>query len=268
MRHCLFAFFLWSIHQYTPTFTVESIVSEDASQYHRCWRAWEDAPSSRHALYRSLWEMLLPLPEPEQQKVLEALREWAGADPIYRLTHRTLSREEVPALAQGGLISVGAHTVTHPLVSALPAASQRDGIQGSKAELEEILDGPVTCFSYPYGSPRDCTAGTLSLVREAKYARACSNFGGAVGRYTDQFQLPRVFVKDWVGKSLPAGWRNGFVTEWPLRILQVSIDEDEIVATQWDMAVARATYSRDYHQVAWEPSRRRWMVASNHGSSH
>ena len=32
--------------------------SEDNSRRHRSWRAWEDAPTSRHRLYRSPWELL------------------------------------------------------------------------------------------------------------------------------------------------------------------------------------------------------------------
>ncbi len=35
--------------------------SEEASQRYRRWRAWEEASSSRHYLYRSLWELLNPL---------------------------------------------------------------------------------------------------------------------------------------------------------------------------------------------------------------
>jgi peptidoglycan/xylan/chitin deacetylase (PgdA/CDA1 family) len=52
--------------------------SEDTTRRRRRWRAWKDALSSRHRLYRSLWELLRPLTEGERQKVLDALL--AGAD--------------------------------------------------------------------------------------------------------------------------------------------------------------------------------------------
>jgi peptidoglycan/xylan/chitin deacetylase (PgdA/CDA1 family) len=163
----------------------------------RHWRAWEDAPDIRHALYRSLWDRLHALPAVEQRKLLGALRKWAGAEPVCRPTHRPLTLAEVFALAKGGLIEVGAHTVTHPSLAALPAALQQDEIQRSKAQLEQILDGPVTSFAYPHGSRRDYTSETVALVREAGFACACASKAGTVGRLTDPFQLPRVQVQDW-----------------------------------------------------------------------
>jgi peptidoglycan/xylan/chitin deacetylase (PgdA/CDA1 family) len=116
--------------------------SEDDFQRYRRWRAYTKAPGPRHRLYRSLWELL---------NVLDELQTWAGAESAGRSTHRSLSLEEVAALARGKLIEVGAHTMTHPALSALPVASQREEIQRSKARLEDILGQPVTSFAYPYG---------------------------------------------------------------------------------------------------------------------
>jgi peptidoglycan/xylan/chitin deacetylase (PgdA/CDA1 family) len=173
--------------------------SEEASWHHRKWTIHEKAPSPRHSLYRSLWELLNPLTEGERRGVLDELLTWAGAELASHPRHRLLSLEEVSVLAQGELIEVGAHTVTHPRLSALPAASQRDEIRGSKARLEEVLNRPVTSFAYPHGGRSDYTAQTVSIVREAGFARACSNFAGVVGPSTDRFQLPRIHVQDWDG---------------------------------------------------------------------
>jgi peptidoglycan/xylan/chitin deacetylase (PgdA/CDA1 family) len=166
--------------------------SEDDSQRHRHWKIRKDAPSSRHHLYRSLCELLNPLPEGERQKVLDELLTWAGAQPTSRPTHRPLSLTEVASLAKGELIEVGAHTVTHPALSALPVASQLDEIQGSKTWLEEILDCSVSSFAYPYGGQSDYTEETINIVREAGFASACSNFPGLTKEQTDPLQFPRV----------------------------------------------------------------------------
>ena len=132
-------------------------------------RAWEGEPGSRLFFYQSLWQVLRPLSDVDREKLLEEILAWAGAESMCRPTHRTLTRAEVLALARGGLIEVGAHTVTHPLLCALPSVSQRDEIQGSKARLEEILDGPVKTFAYPYGGRSDYTVETVTLVREAGF---------------------------------------------------------------------------------------------------
>jgi peptidoglycan/xylan/chitin deacetylase (PgdA/CDA1 family) len=175
--------------------------SEDAHRRYCHWKAWEEAPSPRHFLYYSLWQLLRPLLEDERQKVLNELLVWASAKPETRPTHRTLSLEEGLTLARGKLIEVGSHTVTHSALAALPAVLQRDEIQRSKVHLEEILGHPVTSFAYPYGGPSDYTAETAAIVREAGFACACSTLAGVVGRTTDRFQLPRVQVNDWDGEE-------------------------------------------------------------------
>jgi peptidoglycan/xylan/chitin deacetylase (PgdA/CDA1 family) len=173
---------------------------EGTAQHYPGWRAWEDAPTSRHILYRSLWEMLHPMSKSEQRKVLDSLLGWAGAEPFCRLTRCVLKLPEVTTLAQGGLIEIGAHTVTHSSLSALPVAAQRNEIWKSKTYLEENLGSPVTSFSYPYGKQGDYTVETVKLVREAGFACACSNFPGVVQRSVDRFQLPRLHVHDWDGE--------------------------------------------------------------------
>ena len=174
--------------------------SEDASLRYRKWRAWKGVPTARHHLYRSLWELLNPLTEGEQRKVLDELLTWAGAEPTVRPTHRFLTLEEVVALAQGDLIEIGAHTVTHPALSELPAASQREEINKSKARLEAILERPITSFAYPYGKQCHYSAETVGIVREAGFSCACSSFVGVVEQTTDPFQLPRSRVPDCNGE--------------------------------------------------------------------
>jgi peptidoglycan/xylan/chitin deacetylase (PgdA/CDA1 family) len=176
--------------------------SEEASRRNQSWSAWNDAPPTpRHRLYRALRELLKPLTEDKRQKALDELLAWAGDEPGARSTYRLLSYEEVFALTQGELMEVGAHTVTHPELSTLPAVSQRNEIQQSKAQLEEVLGRPVTSFAYPYGTRSDYTAETVRIVREAGFACACSNIHGVVGQSTDRFQLPRVHVQNWDGEE-------------------------------------------------------------------
>jgi len=176
--------------------------SEESYQSDRCWSALgEDNPGSRQSLYRSLYQLLRPLLAFEQRKVLDELLTWAGAKPLSRPTHRFLTLAEVLELDLGGAIEVGSHTVTHPFLSALPAASQQNEIEQSKADLEEIIGHPVTSFAYPYGN---YTAETAALVKRAGFACACSTFGDTVWQRTDCFQLPRFQVEDWDGEEFAA----------------------------------------------------------------
>ena len=168
--------------------------SEDAARRYRNWRVWEDAPTARQSLYVSLWELLRPLVEGERRQVLDELRTWAGTESANGPTYSPLSLEEAVELTQGELVEVGAHTVTHPKLSTLSVASQRNEILESKARLEELLNRSVTSFSYPYGSK---SAETVAIVREARFACACSTHADLVRPSKRRFRLPRVHVPDW-----------------------------------------------------------------------
>jgi peptidoglycan/xylan/chitin deacetylase (PgdA/CDA1 family) len=158
--------------------------------------------------------LLRSLATEERQKVLQELSVWSGRGTTDhartgRPTHRTLSPDEVTCLAEGELIEVGAHTVTHPVLSTLAAAAQEGEIRRSKADLEELLGHSVMSFSYPHGA---YTAETAAIVQEAGFTCACACGDDAVWQGTDCFQLPRLGVPDWDGERFARwlrGWQGG-----------------------------------------------------------
>jgi peptidoglycan/xylan/chitin deacetylase (PgdA/CDA1 family) len=177
--------------------------SDADRQRDRHWRMErEEDPTHRHALYRSLYNLLQFLSVSERGKLLDEIRVWANAEPVARSTHRSLTNEEMLALESGGLIEIGAHTVTHPFLSQLPIASQRDEIQQSKDYLEKIVGHPVTSFSYPNGS---YITETTSIVQEIGFHCACCSVADRVQSNSNSFLLPRVVVEDWDGETF-ARW--------------------------------------------------------------
>lgn len=169
-------------------------------QRHLSWNVlMEVDPSLRQVLYRTLCEMLRPLSEEKRCEVLGSLNSLSGASSKARPTHRALSAEEVVNLGQGGLIEVGAHGMTHSVLSRLPIDRQIFEIAQSKVRLEEILGSNIKSFSYPYGSLSDFTDETADSVREAGFACACANFESLVRRKADFFRLPRFLMRDWGG---------------------------------------------------------------------
>lgn len=109
-----------------------------------------------------------------------------------------LSSEGVVKLAGSGLVDIGAHTVTHPVLPALPAPARRLELTESKRALEELLGRQVRHFAFPFGRTSDST----ELVRAAGYASACTTRPGVVHEGADPFRLPRLFVGDWDGDEL------------------------------------------------------------------
>jgi peptidoglycan/xylan/chitin deacetylase (PgdA/CDA1 family) len=157
----------------------------------------EERPSPRLSFYYSLWQALLPLPEPEREQALNAILAWANATPVLRSTHRPLEPGELPVLAAGGLIDIGAHTVTHPLLPVQTPDVQRDEIRQSKSYLDSVLGRSVTAFSYPFGQ---YSREAIPLVRDAGFSCACAcNVPEPVWWRSDSYELPRFEVQDWSG---------------------------------------------------------------------
>jgi len=191
---------------------IRAAAIEDACNNLEPWQfSHNDIPAVRHTLYRTLCEMLRALPDAERQEVLNNLAAWAGMDMVNRPTHRTLSSEELIRLADGGLIDIGSHTVSHPVLSLLPLELQTEEITRSKVRIEEILGRPVDGFAYPFGGRSDYTEQTVAVVRDAGFHWACSNIAGMVRRDTDSWQLPRFLVRDCDGESFGRalkGWMD------------------------------------------------------------
>ncbi|HUK42317.1 MAG TPA: polysaccharide deacetylase family protein [Candidatus Acidoferrales bacterium] len=169
-------------------------------------------PTPRHTLYRSLCELLRSLPEQRRADVLEYIRKWAGMGSAGRPTHLPVTTAELVQLDREALVEIGAHTCTHSLLSGLSKAEQKKDVQDSKKILEEVLNHEVSTFAYPFGGRVDYNGDSLAAVYEAGFELACANFPGAVWRYSDCFQLPRVLVRDWDGETFErwlSGWADG-----------------------------------------------------------
>jgi peptidoglycan/xylan/chitin deacetylase (PgdA/CDA1 family) len=164
----------------------------------RQWRAWQPPdPSPRHTLYRRLWEQCQRLSAPARDRVLADVRSWCECTPAARETHRPVTSDEVQRLAARRDMAIGAHTVTHPALSALSLSEQQAEIEVSKHQLEALAGKPVETFAYPFGRTVDYSDDTVAIVKLAGFQGACSNFSGVVEERTDPFQLPRLFVQNW-----------------------------------------------------------------------
>jgi peptidoglycan/xylan/chitin deacetylase (PgdA/CDA1 family) len=113
-----------------------------------------------------------------------------------RRGERVLSKDEVNVIGKGGLIDLGAHTMTHRSLKGLSISQQMKEISGSKTQLEHVIGRPVKSFSYPHG---DYSMATRELVQRAGFQGATTTIIKSVLPNTDPFQLPRFQVDDWNG---------------------------------------------------------------------
>jgi peptidoglycan/xylan/chitin deacetylase (PgdA/CDA1 family) len=148
----------------------------------------------KELLLWTLYKKLLSMSYEERNKVIAYLCDWSNFKPKGSSPCRAMTADEIVELVSGGLIDVGAHTVSHPVLSELAAAEQRSEIMQSKKILEKILKGKLKSFSYPHGFP---SKETIAIVRDSGFTCACASHNDVAWRRSDCFQLPRFWVQEW-----------------------------------------------------------------------
>lgn len=102
-----------------------------------------------------------------------------------------MTSAEIKAMRRAGM-QIGAHTMSHPILSRLDDAQARAEIQGSKAFLEQLLGERIGLFAYPNGRPQeDYSPRSVEIVRSLGFDAAVSTQWGASRHGDDVFQIRR-----------------------------------------------------------------------------
>ena len=104
-----------------------------------------------------------------------------------------LTVRELGELSAAGM-SIGAHTLSHPLLSETPPDHARAEIADCKTKLETALGKPIWAMAYPFGDAQSVTPQVLAMPEKAGYAAAFVNFGGGLGATLPPYALPRIHV--------------------------------------------------------------------------
>jgi peptidoglycan/xylan/chitin deacetylase (PgdA/CDA1 family) len=167
----------------------------------RHWRGLQPPQTPRQSTYIALWRHFQCLDATDIAESMAQLRQAIGitnGTPSY-FPRRALNVEEVRALGDHPLLEIGAHTVSHSLLSTQSPDQQRAEIVESRRSCTALTGREATTFAYPYG---DRSAISIELVREAGFSCACSTRRAAVTPDVDLFSLPRLQVCDWSGQQL------------------------------------------------------------------
>lgn len=81
-----------------------------------------------------------------------------------------MTSDDLRALSRQPGIEVGAHTVSHPILSRAPLAAQCQEIGDNRRTIEAWIQKPVRAFAYPNGRPGvDYTPETVACLRESGF---------------------------------------------------------------------------------------------------
>jgi hypothetical protein len=114
-----------------------------------------------------------------------------------------LTWEMVRELRQGG-ITMGTHTISHPILTQLDDDEARREIVESKRRIEEELGDSVRHFAYPNGAPLDWNVRLKEIVRATGLETAVTAIPGSNPVGHDLYSLRRIEVND-VGCTDPFG---------------------------------------------------------------
>lgn len=117
-------------------------------------------------------------PEAILLSVISTLAAEAGIDPAAIVERECLPWETLRALSGAPGVTIGAHTLTHPMLAKHDADVARHEIVESRQRLETELGMPVRHFAYPVGDSGSAGPRDFALAAEAGFESAVTTRPG------------------------------------------------------------------------------------------
>lgn len=160
-------------------------------------------PRSKENLCVRLSRYYKSLPYPDAQEFLDALQTHADREYTWHAIPpglKPLRWDEIRTMRKSGLISIGSHTYSHPILSRCSGEVQEFEVVEAKRRIESELDEECRFFAYPNGMSADYNDVTKSLVAAAGYEVALTaETGYNCPPFKNQYELRR-----WGGGITPA----------------------------------------------------------------
>lgn len=160
-------------------------------------------PQQKRAGWWDLVKKLSQFDLVRRKEILERIREQLGisadriseylGDPVCRRRFLMLTAPELRQLAAAGMC-IGAHTISHPMLSQAPEELAWKEIFDCRRALEQALDQVIWALAYPFGDAGSITQREQEMAERAGFKCAFLNFGGGLGAGNPRFALPRVHV--------------------------------------------------------------------------
>jgi peptidoglycan/xylan/chitin deacetylase (PgdA/CDA1 family) len=151
--------------------------------------------SERADSVHEIIEQLKDITPTDRDKCLERLEDLSVGtihDSSDEPLNCTMTWEQVQDLQEQG-ITFGSHTVTHPILTQIPAEAARSELIESRQRVEKELGAPCRMFAYPNGNNneevRECAAA-------AGYSIAFTTQPGCWTRTSEPLRVPRINVSD------------------------------------------------------------------------
>lgn len=150
----------------------------------------------KRAAYDQIYRLLRAGGESRLFETVATLRDRAGVDPVALVDSSCLGWDELRTLAKDPLVTLGAHSLTHPRLAYLTDDETLDEIAGSRIRLEKELGQKCRHFAYPYGDAGSAGAREFAIVRDQGFMTAVTTRPGMIfpEHANHLLALPRVAV--------------------------------------------------------------------------
>ena len=147
-------------------------------------------PEERRLAQARVLQLLWDLMDEERLDRIGRLEERLAIEDKNESDGLMLDWHEIVTMAQGG-VSFGSHTISHPILSKLPARRLRAEIEDSKIVIERKIHHPVTGLAYPVGRKQDFNNEVKAIVKDAGYQYAVTTVFGVNEADQDPYELRR-----------------------------------------------------------------------------
>ncbi len=180
-------------------YELEALIA-DSAQLRYYWQGrrwnWETASlAEKQRAFRGLNTLFKTLDSDQQAALMSKLRAACGQPPADR-GGAVLDRLQLLELAADPLITIGAHTHHHPVLSRLPEIQLRHEMMRSRDLLERWLGRPVNHFAYPFGGAEQAGQREFRAAAQLGFASAVTTRPGHFHRFHRRHlhALPRVAI--------------------------------------------------------------------------
>jgi peptidoglycan/xylan/chitin deacetylase (PgdA/CDA1 family) len=154
-------------------------------------------PDSRQKALEELKEALKRMPLDVASREARTLSGALGVEPnAPELSDvRFMTSEEVRRMSQMG-VGIGAHSVTHPILSRESQERVHSEVTACKDKLESVIGKPVSLFAYPNGRREDFNSVVKQELVWAGYSAAFTTIHDLYRPGGDLFEVPRISLSN------------------------------------------------------------------------
>jgi len=152
-----------------------------------------------------------------------------------------MSLDEVLEVDRSGLVTIGAHTLNHPILKNEDDASCHTEIKRSIKMLEELLQHPIKYFAYPNGRPEiDFGEREISCLKESGITMGFSTELNCLSPADNMMSLPRMgFARMGLAPSNPLIYfRLSLGKKW-IDIRSITRPSEKTIRKQIDLTLGR-----------------------------